>query len=200
MSGKRKEYISWDAYFLGIAAISSFRSKDPSTQNGCCIVDSDSLNILATGYNGFCRGCSDDEFPWAREGESKGDTKYPFVEHSERNAIYSAARNGISLKGSVLYLYSEKGYYPCDECARAIIQAGIKEVKMAWAIDGDTDVYSWAETMRMFNASGVEVKVLCCGSYHYDLGAEEVGESIGRDFGLMAKKMKNITLQLKESK
>ena len=114
MSDKREEYISWDGYFLGLAALASFRSKDPSTQNGACVVDPDSLSILAMGYNGFPRGCSDDEFPWARSGESKGQTKYPFVEHSERNAIFNAARKGVELEGSHIYIYSEKGYYPCN--------------------------------------------------------------------------------------
>jgi len=160
MTGKREEYISWDSYFLGLAALASFRSKDPSTQNGACIIDPILLSPLSLGYNGFPRGCSDDSFPWARDGEKKEDTKYPYVEHSERNAIFNAARRGISLEGSVLYLYSEKGYYPCDECARAIIQSGIKEVRMGWAMEEGTDKYSWEATKKMFEEAGVKVCIL----------------------------------------
>jgi len=190
MSDKREEYISWDGYFLGLAALASFRSKDPSTQNGACVIDPDSLSILAMGYNGFPRGCSDDEFPWARSGESKGLTKWPFVEHAERNAIFNAARKGIKLGGSTIYIYSEKGYYPCDECARAIIQSGIKKVVMGWAIDADTDVYSWDETLRMFEASDIEMRVINSTSFGK--------KNVVSDFELMAKQIKNIAVQLGE--
>jgi len=157
---KRQDYISWDGYFMGIAALASFRSKDPNTQNGACIIDSATLIPLAIGYNGFPRGCPDDEFSWARTAEKEYDTKYPYSEHSERNAIFNAARKGISLEGSIMFLYSEKGYYPCSECARAIIQAGIKEVVMAFAITGNTDKYDWTATTRMFNASGIQITIL----------------------------------------
>ena len=139
MTAKREEYTSWDGYFMGLAAEASFRSKDPSTQNGSCVVDSKNRIPLVLGYNGFALGCSDDEFPWAREAEREEDTKYPYTEHSERNAIYCAARKGIALEGSILYLYSEKGYYPCDDCARGIIQTGMRKVIMAFAIGEATD-------------------------------------------------------------
>lgn len=188
MSDKREEYISWDGYFLGLAALASFRSKDPSTQNGACVVDPDSLSILAMGYNGFPRGCSDDEFPWARSGESKGQTKYPFVEHSERNAIFNAARKGVELEGSHIYIYSEKGYYPCDECARAIIQSGIKKVVMGWAIDTDTDVYSWDETWRMFKSADIEMEIIS------DLRSNSL--NLISDFKLIGKQMKRISTKL----
>lgn len=186
MSGKREEYIDWDTYFLGLAALASFRSKDPSTQNGCVIVDPSTLHPLVSGYNGFPRGCSDDEFPWDRTADNIGDTKYPYVEHSERNAIFLAAGRGISLSGSVLYLYSEKGYYPCNECARAIIQSGIREVKMAWAMDGNTDVYDWNITKRMFDKAGVIVNVLTLDSS--DVYVEEVV----KNFRLISSKMMGI--------
>ena len=137
---KRKEVIGWDACFLSMAAIESFRSKDPSTQNGVCIIDPENLSPLVMGYNGFPRGCSDDAFPWAREAEDKNNTKYPYVEHAERNAIYFAAKKGISLNGAYMYMYSEKGYYSCDECTRAIIQSGIKRVVMGFAISASTAV------------------------------------------------------------
>jgi len=155
---KRKNVIGWDAYFLGLAALASFRSKDPNTQNGACIVQNDSP--VALGYNGFPRGCSDNDFPWTREAKDSFYTKYPFSEHAERNAIYNAARRGIALDGSIMYLYSEKGYYPCDECARAIIQSGIKMVVMAFAIKNNTDKYDWRATKKMFKSSKIKIRII----------------------------------------
>ena len=202
MNEKREEYISWDAYFLGLAAVASFRSKDPSTQNGACVVDPESKTISAMGYNGFPRGCSDDQFPWGRGGEGipKGKTKYPFVEHAERNAIFNAARKGVSLDGSVIYIYSEKGYYPCDECARAIIQSGITKVVMGWAISGGTDKYSWDETLRMFEAARVDVEVLCPNVPYYGPGDEGIADTTIEDFDLIRAKMDQIVHQLDKTK
>ena len=117
---KRNDYISWDEYFMGIAILASKRSKDPNTQVGACIVSPDNI-IISTGYNGMPKGCSDDEFPWSRTG-AEIDTKYPFVVHAELNAILNA--NGRDLRGSRLYV----ALFPCNECAKAIIQCGIKEV------------------------------------------------------------------------
>ncbi|MBQ8184288.1 MAG: dCMP deaminase family protein [Lachnospiraceae bacterium] len=146
MSGKRTDYISWDEYFMGVAKLSALRSKDPSTQVGACIVSRDN-KILSMGYNGFPLGCDDDEYPWAREGDF-GDTKYPFVTHSELNAILNY--RGGSLEGSKIYV----SLFPCNECAKAIIQAGIKKVIY------DCDKYAHtAATMaskRMFKSAGVE--------------------------------------------
>ena len=115
---KRKDYISWDEYFMGVAKLAARRSKDPSTQVGACIVSPENI-IISTGYNGMPKGCSDDEFPWEREG---ADTKYPYVVHAELNAILNA--NGRNLQGSRLYVV----LFPCNECAKAIIQSGVKEV------------------------------------------------------------------------
>ena len=118
--GKRTDYISWDEYFMSVAMLSAMRSKDPNTQVGACIVNQD-LKIVGTGYNGFPKGCSDDELPWGREGNPL-QTKYPFVCHAELNAIL----NSISrdLRGCTLYVVM----FPCNECAKAIIQSGITEV------------------------------------------------------------------------
>jgi len=187
MTSKREEYISWDAYFLGLAAIASFRSKDPSTQNGACIVQDDSP--VALGYNGFPRGCSDDEYPWDREEEKSYNTKYPYVEHAERNAIYNAARRGISLNGSSIYIYSEKGYYPCDECSRAIIQSGIKRVIMAYAINENTDKYDWTATKKMFKSADISVNVI--------YGNTQNVIKLIDDFELISRKMKQISDKLK---
>ncbi len=118
---KREDYISWDEYFMGVALLSSMRSKDPNTQVGACIVNDDN-RIVSVGYNGFPRGCSDESFPWERSGENPNDTKYPFVCHAELNAILNS--NGIGLKNTRIYV----ALFPCNECAKSIIQAGIKEV------------------------------------------------------------------------
>ena len=146
MGGKRKDYISWDEYFMGVAKLSALRSKDPGTQVGACIVSSDN-KILSMGYNGFPLGCDDDEFPWAREGE-ENETKYPFVTHSELNAILNY--RGGSLEGSKIYV----SLFPCNECAKAIIQAGIKTVIY------DSDKYANTAAIfaskRMLRAAGVE--------------------------------------------
>ena len=115
---KRENYITWDEYFMGVAMLAARRSKDPNTQVGACIVSPDNI-IISTGYNGLPNGCSDDEYPWEREGE---ETKYPYVVHAELNAILNA--NGRDLRGSRLYV----ALFPCNECAKAIIQAGVKEV------------------------------------------------------------------------
>jgi dCMP deaminase len=118
---KRTDYISWDEYFMGISLLASMRSKDPNTQVGACIVSEDNI-IISTGYNGFPKGCSDDLFPWEREDAEINKTKYPFVVHAELNAILNSG--GRSLKGARIYV----ALFPCNECAKAIIQAGIKEV------------------------------------------------------------------------
>lgn len=145
MSEKRKDYITWDEYFMGVATLSGMRSKDPNTQVGACIVGKDH-RILSMGYNGFPNGCSDDLFPWAREGKEL-DTKYPFVTHSELNAILNY--RGGSLEGTTLYVT----LFPCNECAKAIIQAGIKRV--VYALDKYEDQPSFIASKKMFDAAGV---------------------------------------------
>lgn len=116
---KREDYINWDEYFMGVAILSGKRSKDPSTQVGACIVTEDN-KIVGVGYNGFPYGCSDDDFPWNKTGDWK-NTKYPYVCHAELNAILNSTKD---LKGCRIYV----SLFPCNECAKAIIQSGIKEV------------------------------------------------------------------------
>lgn len=116
---KRENYISWDEYFMGVAMLSAKRSKDPSTQVGCCIVSKDK-KIIGIGYNGFPKNISDDDLPWGREGNFE-DTKYPYVVHAEANAILNSTRN---LEGSTAYVT----LFPCNECAKLIVQSGIKEI------------------------------------------------------------------------
>ena len=143
---KRKDYISWDEYFMGVAELSAMRSKDPNTQVGACIVSEDN-KILSMGYNGLPRGCSDDQFPWERSGCSELDTKYPFVTHSELNAILNYS--GGSLAGVKIYVT----LFPCCECAKAIIQSGIR--KVIYASDKYADMSSTKASKLMFAAAGV---------------------------------------------
>ena len=144
---KRTDYISWDEYFMGIAMLAARRSKDPSTQVGACIVSKDNI-IISTGYNGMPKGCSDDEFPWERTGEDANETKYPFVVHAELNAILNA--NGRDLRGSRIYV----ALFPCNECAKAIIQSGVKEV--LYLSDKYKDTMGNLASKRMLDAAGVK--------------------------------------------
>ncbi len=145
MTTKRTDYISWDEYFMGVALLAAKRSKDPNTQVGACIVDSNNV-ILATGYNGFPVGCSDDEFPWDREGEN---TKYPYVVHAELNAILNAS--GRDLRGARIYV----ALFPCNECAKAIIQSGIKEV--VYLSDKYADTPLTQASKLMLRTAGVKL-------------------------------------------
>ena len=144
---KRTDYISWDEYFMGIAMLAAKRSKDPSTQVGACIVSPENI-IISTGYNGMPKGCSDDEFPWERSGEDENETKYPFVVHAELNAILNAS--GRDLRGSRIYV----ALFPCNECAKAIIQCGIKEV--IYLSDKYHDTMLNLVSKRMLSAAGVK--------------------------------------------
>ena len=119
---KREDYLSWDEYFMSLAKLSALRSKDPSTQVGACIVGSDN-RILSIGYNGAPNGFNDETFPWDRDGANL-DTKYFYVCHSEMNAILNYRGSRKDLENSKIYV----DLFPCNECAKLIIQSGIKEV------------------------------------------------------------------------
>ena len=146
---KRDDYLSWDEYFMGMALLSAKRSKDPSTQVGACIVNKDK-KVVGLGYNGLPIGCDDDELPWDREG-SFLDTKYPYVCHAELNAILNSIK---SLKNCSIYV----ALFPCNECAKAIIQSGIKEVVYL------SDKYSGSDSnvasKRMLDMSSVKYRQL----------------------------------------
>lgn len=148
MSQKREDYITWDEYFMGVAELSALRSKDPNTQVGACIVSQDN-KILSMGYNGFPKGCSDDEFPWDKthELDDPYNAKYLYTTHSELNAILNY--RGGSLEGSKLYVT----LFPCNECAKAIIQAGIKT--LIYGDDKYADTPAVKASKRMLNAAGV---------------------------------------------
>ncbi|HAN21060.1 MAG: cytidine deaminase [Clostridiales bacterium GWF2_36_10] len=148
---KRNDYISWDEYFMGISLLAAMRSKDPSTQVGACIVNDDNI-ILSTGYNGFPKGCDDDVFPWERDNSEVNKTKYPYVVHAELNAILNSG--GRSLKGAKIYV----ALFPCNECAKAIIQSGIKEV--VYLSDKYAETDSVKASKHMFDNAGVKYRNL----------------------------------------
>lgn len=139
--------ISWDQYFMGIAHLSCFRSKDPSTQVGACIVNRNK-RIVGIGYNGFPSGCDDSEFPWGRDGEFL-ETKYPYVVHAELNAILNATSN---LTGCTIYV----SLFPCNECAKAIIQSGIKEI--VYESDKYANELNVIASKKMLTAAGVKFR------------------------------------------
>ena len=158
---KNNDYLTWDEYFMGIAILSSKRSKDPNTGVGACIVDKDN-RILSLGYNGMPFGCSDDDYPWDREGEFL-DTKYPYVCHAELNAILNY--NGGSLKGARVYVT----LFPCNECTKAIIQKGISEI--IYLSDKYAGTDSTIASKRMLMSAGVRFR-------QYELSGKEIKVNI----------------------
>jgi dCMP deaminase len=150
VTGKRSDYLSWDEYFIAVALLSAQRSKDPSTQVGACIVNPEH-KIVGVGYNGFPIGCSDDDLPWSREGAPL-ETKYPYVCHAELNAVLNSIPG--SLKDCTIYT----ALFPCNECAKVIIQAGIKTVVYL------SDKYAATDAVRaskiMFDQVGVTYRQL----------------------------------------
>ena len=147
---KRTDYLSWDEYFMGVALLSAQRSKDPNTQVGACIVNPRN-KIVGVGYNGFPTGCSDDEFPWNREGDFL-DTKYPYICHAELNAVIN--KISADLYNCRLYV----ALFPCNECAKVIIQAGITEV--IYLSDKYAETKEVKASRRMFQAAEVTCRRL----------------------------------------
>ena len=140
--------LSWDEYFMGVAKLSSLRSKDPNTQVGCCIVNQNK-KIVAVGYNGMPIGCNDKDFPWTNKEGSLETTKYAYVVHAELNAILNSTQN---LAGCTIYV----SLFPCHECSKAIIQCGIKEI--VYADDKYFGTPSSIASRRMLEASGVHIR------------------------------------------
>ena len=153
---KREDYLSWDEYFMGIAFLSGMRSKDPSTQVGACIIDEDK-KIIGIGYNGFPMGSSDDTMPWGREGDFL-ETKYPYVVHAELNAILNSIK---SLKNSTIYVT----HFPCNECAKAIVQSGIK--KVVYFSDKHKDLETTMASKKILENANVEIS-------HINLDKEKI--------------------------
>jgi len=152
MIKKRQDYISRDEYFMGIAKLSAMRSKDPNTQVWCCIVSQDN-RILSMWYNWTPNWFNDDDFPRDRVGE-RLNTKYMYVCHSELNAILNYRGNMNELQWARIYVH----YFPCNECAKAIIQSGIKEVIYFHSYDYDNHSDEMEASIRMFNTCGVKYR------------------------------------------
>ena len=160
--------LTWDEYFMGLAHLSALRSKDPNTQVGAAIVD-ENHRVVSVGYNGFPTGVSDDEFPWSREGDVL-TSKYAFVVHAELNAILNSQR---SVRGCTIYV----SLFPCNECAKAIIQSGIKKIVY------ESDQYNGVDTniasKRMLKAAGVElVRISNTISIHVEKKINEESSTI----------------------
>jgi dCMP deaminase len=160
---KRQDYISWDEYFMGVALLSAHRSKDPSTQVGACIVN-DKNKIVGAGYNGLPIGCDDDDFSWEKQGNYM-QTKYPFICHAELNAILNNI--GMELQGCKIYT----ALFPCNECAKAIIQSGIIEVIYL------SDKYAGTDTAKasrlMFDKAGITCRKVITGISSIELSYKE---------------------------
>ena len=144
---KRKDYLDWDETFILMSTLIAKRSKDPNTQTGACIVDDNNI-VVGLGYNGFPRGCRDDSFPWCRDGELT-KTKYAYVVHAEANAILNSSR---SVKDCKMYCHLS----PCNECAKIIIQSGIKEVIYESDKYKDVDIFKVAK--KMLKTAGVKLR------------------------------------------
>ena len=143
---QRCDYLTWDEFFIGVAQLAAKRSKDPNTQVGAAIID-ENHRVVSVGYNGFPKGCSDDEFPWSRSGGVL-NSKYAFVVHAELNAILNSPR---SVSGCTIYV----SLFPCNECAKAIIQSGIKRI--VYESDKYADTETTIASKKMLQAAGIEL-------------------------------------------
>lgn len=160
---KRTDYISWDEYFMGVALLSGQRSKDPNTQVGACIVNVQN-KIVGAGYNGLPMSCSDEEFPWEKKGDFL-QTKYPYVCHAELNAILNNI--GMDLSGCRIYT----ALFPCNECSKAIIQSGIKEVIYLSDKYNGTDVS--IASKRLLETAGVSCRKVQVNRKSIELSFDE---------------------------
>ncbi len=145
---KRLNYLTWDEYFIALAKLTAMRSKDPSTQVGACIVSADN-RILSVGYNGAPNGFDDDNFPWDRQGENL-ETKYPYVCHAEMNAVLNYRGTRKDFENARIYV----DLFPCNECAKIIIQSGIKEV--VYLSNKYKDSENNIASRRLFDSCGIE--------------------------------------------
>lgn len=159
MAGARVDAISWEEAFMGVAELIRQRSKDPSTQVGACVVTADN-RILSLGYNGTPNGYDDSVFPWVSDSEDVFETKYPYVVHAERNAIANYAGSRREFAGGTVYVT----HFPCNECAKEIVQCGIKNV--VYLNDWENRAVSSTEaTLRLFEITGVNLKKIVPSDY-----------------------------------
>ncbi|XP_072756939.1 deoxycytidylate deaminase [Anoplolepis gracilipes] len=149
LNSKRTSYIDWDEYFMAIAFLSAKRSKDPCTQVGACIVNNDK-RIVGIGYNGMPMGCDDTEFPWGKSSRNSLDTKYLYVCHAEINAVLN--KNSSNVKDCTMYV----ALFPCNECAKVIIQSGIRQV--IYMSDKNAHKVEAIAAKRMFDAAGIKYR------------------------------------------
>uniref|UniRef100_A0A8C6PZ03 Deoxycytidylate deaminase n=1 Tax=Nothobranchius furzeri TaxID=105023 RepID=A0A8C6PZ03_NOTFU len=149
-SCKREDYLEWPDYFMAVAFLSAQRSKDPSSQVGACIVNQEN-KIVGIGYNGMPNGCDDDQLPWSRSADDRLDTKYPYVCHAELNAIMN--KNSADVKGCTMYV----ALFPCNECAKLIIQAGLKEV--IYICDKYHHTPEMTASRRLLHMAGVQFRL-----------------------------------------
>ncbi len=143
---KRSNVLGWDDYFMGLAHLSAMRSKDPSTQVGAAIVNLEK-KVVGIGYNGFPTGLSDDDFPWEPH-QHLDQSKYGYVVHAELNAILNATQK---LHGCTIYV----SLFPCNECAKAIIQSGIK--RLVYEDDKYAETPAVLASKKMLSAANVEM-------------------------------------------
>lgn len=144
---KRENYLKWNDYFMAMAFLAAKRSKDPSTQVGACIVNKDK-KIIGLGYNGFPTNCSDDEFPWGKNTENPIQSKYLYVVHAEVNAVLNKMASDV--KNCTLFV----ALFPCNECAKVIIQSGIKEI--FYLSDKHAHKPEVIASKRMLDAAGIK--------------------------------------------
>ena len=171
MPEKRSNYLSWDDYFMAVAELSAQRSKDPNTQVGACIVNK-RKRIIGIGYNGFPMGLSDDIAPWGREGEFL-ETKYPYVCHAEMNAITNSS-NKADLEGASIYV----SLFPCNECAKLIVQVGIQEVVYLSDKYREQDVFKASRRIREAAGDQTERRAAAAGGPGPGPGARARGDSV----------------------
>ncbi|CAG0883864.1 unnamed protein product [Cyprideis torosa] len=143
----RENYLEWDEYFMAVACLSSMRSKDPASQVGACIVNQERL-IVATGYNGMPVGCNDGELPWGKNSADELYNKYMYVCHAEMNAILN--KNSADIRGSTIFV----ALFPCNECAKLIIQAGIS--KVIYLSDKHREKKSTIASKCLLDLAGIE--------------------------------------------
>nr|CAI5866774.1 unnamed protein product [Callosobruchus analis] len=149
INSKRTDYLEWQEYFMAIAFLAAKRSKDPCTQVGACIVNDDNV-IVGIGYNGMPKGCHDDAFSWAKTSEDTLENKHLYVCHAELNAILN--KNCADIKGCTIYV----ALFPCNECAKVIIQSGIKEV--VYMSDKHAHKFSTVASKKMFDSANVKYR------------------------------------------
>jgi len=162
---KKTDYLDWDEYFMALAFLAAKRSKDPITQVGACIVDKDK-RIVSLGYNGMPKGCSDDEFPWGKKTANKLESKFLYVCHAEVNAILN--KNSMDVKGCTMYV----GLFPCNECAKMIIQSGVETI--VYMSDKHAHKIQTQASKKMLDSAGVEYRQYIPKNEHIVINFQDI--------------------------